>query len=74
MVRCPSNRPANTFYLQPLPKPDSNNWFSTSVVTGSGHPGLPGHPGHVLSGSSGSDPLRNLSGSDPDWITCEIIY
>ena len=41
-----------------------------SVVTGSG---LPGHPGHFLSGSSGSDPLRNLSGSDPDWITCEII-
>ena len=36
-------------------------WVSISVVTGSGH------PGHVLSGSSGSDPLQNLSRSDPDW-------
>ena len=33
------------------------------VETGSGHPG---HPGHILSGSSGSDPLYKLSGSDPD--------
>ena len=37
-----------------------------SVETGSGHPG---HPGHIFSGSSGSDPVYNLSGSDPDWIT-----
>ena len=36
------------------------------VETGSGHPGHPGHPGHILSGSSGSDPLYKLSGSDPD--------
>ena len=35
----------------------------TRVETGSGHPG---HPGHILSGSSGSDPLYKLSGSDPD--------
>ena len=35
----------------------------TSVETGSGH------PGHIFSGSSGSDPVYNLSGSDPDWIT-----
>ena len=31
-----------------------------SVETGSGH------PGHIF---SGSDPVYNLSGSDPDWIT-----
>jgi len=36
---------------------------------GSGHPGHPGQPGHILSGSSGSDPVQKLSGSDPDWIT-----
>ena len=41
----------------------------SSVETGSGHPGHPGHPGHIFSGSSGSDPVYNLSGSDPDWIT-----
>ena len=43
-----------------------------SVETGSGHPGHPGHPGqpgHIFSGSSGSDPVYKLSGSDPDWIT-----
>ena len=34
-----------------------------SVETGSGH------PGHIFSGSSGSNPVYNLSGSDPDWIT-----
>ena len=28
-----------------------------------------GHPGHIFSGSSRSDPVYNLSGSDPDWIT-----
>ena len=38
----------------------------TSVETGSGHPGHPGQPGHVLSGSTGSDPLYKISGSDPD--------
>ena len=35
----------------------------TRVETGSGHPG---QPGHILSGSSGSDPLYKISGSDPD--------
>ena len=33
------------------------------VETGSGHPG---QLGHVLSGSSGSDPIYKISGSDPD--------
>ena len=33
------------------------------VETGSCYPG---HPGHILSGSSGSDPLYKISGSDPD--------
>ena len=36
---------------------------SVSVETGSGQ------PGHIFSGSSGSDPVYKLSGSDPDWIT-----
>ena len=36
------------------------------VETGSGHPGNPGHPGQVLSGSSGSDLLYKISGSDLD--------
>ena len=44
-------------------------YIQISVETGSGHPGHPGHPGHIFSGSSGSDPVYNLSGSDPDWIT-----
>ena len=35
-------------------------WIHNSVETGSGH------PGHIFSGSSGSDPVYNLSGSDPD--------
>ena len=34
-----------------------------SVKTGSGE------PGHIFSGSSESDPVYKLSGSDPDWIT-----
>ena len=38
-------------------------YIHTRVETESGHPG---HPGHILSGSSGSDPLHELSGSDPD--------
>ena len=38
----------------------------TRVETGSGH------PGHVLARSSGSDPLYKISGSDPDWIMCDI--
>ena len=37
------------------------------VKTGSGHPGHPGQPGHVLPGSTGSDPLYKISGSDPDF-------
>jgi len=41
--------------------PDSVHY---SIVTGSGH---------VLSRSSRSDPLQNLSGSDLDWITYESI-
>ena len=36
-----------------------------SVETGSGQ------PGHIFSGSSRSDPVYKLSGSYPDWITCE---
>ena len=36
-----------------------------SVETGSGQ------PGHIFSGSSGSDPVYRLSGSDPDWIMRE---
>ena len=40
-----------------------------SVETRSGHPGNPGQPGHIFSGSSGSDPVYKLSGSDLDWIT-----
>ena len=47
----------------------SNHIIYDSVETGSGHPGHPGHPGHIFSGSSGSDPVYNLSRSDPDWIT-----
>ena len=46
----------------------------TRVETGSGHPGHPGQPGHVFAGSSGSDPLYKISGSDPDWITCDIEW
>ena len=40
-------------------------WISKDarVETGSGHPG---YPGHILSGSSGSNQLYILSGSDPD--------
>ena len=41
-------------------------YICVSVETGSGHPG---QPGHIFSGSSGSDPVYKLSGSDPDWIT-----
>ena len=44
-------------------------YVHSRVETGSGHPGHLGHPGHILSGSSGSDPLYKISGSDPD-ITC----
>ena len=36
------------------------------VETGLGHPDYPGQPGHVLSGSSGSDTVYEISGSDPD--------
>jgi len=28
-----------------------------------------GHPEHIWSGSSESDPLKNISRSDLDWIT-----
>ena len=34
--------------------------IATCVATGSGH------PGHILCGSTGSDPLYKISGSDPD--------
>ena len=42
------------------------------VETESGHPGHPGQPDHILSGSSGSDLLYKISGSDPvlHCITC----
>ena len=48
--------------------PNSPNFPTSCMVanrveTGSGHPG---HPGHILSGSSGSDPVYKLSGSDLD--------
>ena len=36
------------------------------VETGSGHSGHLGQPGHILSGSSGSDLLYKISGSDLD--------
>ena len=36
------------------------------VETGSGYPGYAGQLGHVLSGSSGSDQVYKISGSDPD--------
>ena len=35
------------------------------VETGLGHPG---QPGHILSGSSGSDPVYKISGSDPNSV------
>ena len=38
------------------------------VETGSGYPGHLGQPCHVLSGSSGSDPVYKISGSDPDSV------
>ena len=41
----------------------SYSMYCYRVETGSGHPG---HPGHIFSGSSGSDPLYKISGSDPD--------
>ena len=36
------------------------------VETESGYPGYVGQLGHVLSGSSGSDQVYKISGSDPD--------
>ena len=44
------------------------------VETGSGHPGHPGQPGHVLSGSSGSDPVYKISGSDPDSLLDHVHF
>ena len=46
-----------------------------SVATGSGHPDHQGQSGHILPGSTGSDPLYKISGSDRIWcrITCVII-
>ena len=41
---------------------------STRVETRLGHLGYPGQPDQVLSGSSGSDPVYKISGSDPDSI------
>ena len=38
-----------------------------SVATGSGHPDHPGHPGHILPGSTGSDLLYKIPGSDLDF-------
>ena len=37
-----------------------------SIATGSGHPDHQGQPGHILHGSTGSDPLYKISGSDLD--------
>ena len=39
----------------------------SSVATGSGHPDHPGQPDHILPGSTGSDPLYKISGSDLDF-------
>ena len=36
------------------------------VETGSGQ------PGHIFAGLPRSNPLYKISGSDPDWITCDI--
>ena len=36
------------------------------VETGSGHPNYLGQLGMILCGSSGSDPVNKISGSDPD--------
>ena len=41
---------------------------NNSVATGSGHPDHPGQPGHILPGSTGSDALYKISGSDPDFV------
>ena len=45
--------------------------FGSRVETGSGHPG---QPGHVLSGSSGSDPVYKISGSDPDSLLDHVHF
>ena len=37
------------------------------VETGSGHPDYLGQVDHIFSGSSGSDLVYKLSGSDPDY-------
>ena len=47
----------NTIYIH------DNCMLYTRVEIGSGHPG---QLGHILSGSSGSDPLYKISGSEPD--------
>ena len=49
----------------------SNGKLQANVETGSGH------PGHIFSGSSGSDPVYKLSGSDRrpglDHVRNEIV-
>ena len=47
---------------------DEDYIVSTRVETRSGHLGYPGQPGHVLSWSSRSDPVYEISGSDLDSI------
>ena len=42
---------------------ESSVWLWNRVEIGLGYPG---QLGHVLSGSSGSDPVYKISGSDPD--------
>jgi len=46
----------------------------SSIATGSGHPGYLGHLGHFFYGSSGSDPLYKISGSDPDFALDHVHY
>ena len=45
---------------------DSKFLVNNSIATISGHPGYPGYPGHVFPGSSGSDPLYEISRSNLD--------
>ena len=50
------------------------NLVYNRVETGLGHLGYLGHPGHVFAGSSGSDPLYKISGSDPDSALDHVRY
>ena len=58
-VECVLGR-ATSISMQSVLPPTSELNHQVRVKTGSGH------PGHIFSGSSGSDPLYKISGSDPD--------